>query len=68
VIDKAREVTGREIKVKEAPRRHGDATSLVASSQKARKVLSWRPELDNLGTIIETAWNWHSKHPNGFNA
>jgi len=40
---------------------------LIASSDKAKTVLGWKPEYDDLGTIIKTAWKWHSTHPNGYN-
>ncbi len=66
VINKACEVTGLDIPVREAPRRPGDASILVASAEKAKRVLGWRPELADLGTIIETAWRWHSSHPEGY--
>ena len=40
---------------------------LIASSNKARKILGWKPEHAELEEIIATAWNWHKKHPNGYN-
>jgi UDP-glucose 4-epimerase len=67
VIEIAREVTGREIKVVEAPRRPGDPAKLIASSQKAQVELGWKPKYNDLKTIIETAWNWHKNNPEGFN-
>ncbi len=67
VIDTARSVTGHSIPAKEEPRRAGDPTTLIASSEKARTVLGWNPQYADLSTIIETAWNWHKTHPNGFN-
>ena len=66
VIDTAREVTGHPIPAKTTPRRAGDPAQLIASSEKARTVLGWHPEHADLGEIIETAWNWHKNHPNGF--
>lgn len=66
VVEVARKVTGKEIKAEVAPRRAGDPAVLVASSEKAKKELNWRPEFDSLKTIIETAWNWHKNHPNGY--
>jgi UDP-glucose 4-epimerase len=67
VIDIAREVTGRNIKEAVAPRRQGDPAVLVASSEKAQTELGWEPKYAQLETIIETAWNWHKSHPNGYN-
>lgn len=66
VIDTAREVTGHPIPAKTTPRRAGDPAQLIASSEKARSVLGWHPEHADLREIIETAWNWHKNHPNGF--
>jgi len=57
VIDKVEEVTGKKIKVKIGPRRHGDPAKLVASSEKAKKILGWRPRY-SLKEIISTAWEW----------
>ncbi len=66
VINAAREVTGIDIKVVEAPPRPGDAPELVASSQKAQEVLGWWPRFDGLDIIIETAWRWLESHPDGY--
>lgn len=66
VIETAEKVTGQSIKVVEEGRRAGDPATLIASSQKARSALGWKPEHDSLEEIIETAWNWHKAHPNGY--
>ena len=66
VIDVARDVTGHPIPADECPRRAGDPAQLVASSEKARTVLGWDPQYADLRTIVETAWNWHVNHPNGY--
>lgn len=66
VIEAAKEVVGKEIKVVMADRRAGDPAKLIASSDKAKAVLGWKPEHAALKHIIETAWNWHSNHPNGY--
>ena len=66
VIDAAKQVTGREIPFKEGPRRPGDPAELVASSEKIRQELGWSPKFTEIGAIIETAWNWHQAHPNGY--
>lgn len=66
VIATAEQVTGKKIKVVDAPRRPGDPAVLVASSKKIMSELGWSPKYPELKTIIETAWNWHSKHPNGY--
>ena len=59
VIDEVRSVTGRGIKVLDAPRRAGDPSVLVANSSKARQALGWQPQYESLSTMIETAWAWH---------
>lgn len=66
VVEVARKVTNKEIKSVIGPRRAGDPAKLIASSEKARAVLGWKPEHADLEDIIETAWRWHSTHPHGF--
>lgn len=66
MLEAAREVTGKEIPAKIAPRRLGDPDSLVAASDKAREVLNWQPKYDDVHDIIATAWQWHSTHPKGY--
>lgn len=67
VIDVARKVTGHSIPAVIAERRAGDPAILIASSENAMKELNWKPKFNSLETIIETAWNWHQNHPNGYN-
>lgn len=66
VIDKAREVTEHPIPEQIAPRRAGDPAVLIASSEKAKLELGWKPKFDNLDEIIRSAWNWHKNHPHGY--
>ncbi len=66
VVEEARRVTGREIKAVIEGRRAGDPSTLIASSEKAIKELGWQPRFNTLSRIIETAWKWHSTHPNGY--
>ena len=66
VIETAKKATALPIAAKVAERRAGDPARLVASSEKARKVLGWNPEHADLEEIISSAWKWHSTHPNGF--
>ena len=67
MLEAAREVTGKPIPAKMAPRRLGDPDSLVAASDKARNVLGWKPKYDDVHDIIATAWKWHESHPQGYN-
>ncbi|MTI80574.1 MAG: UDP-glucose 4-epimerase GalE [Firmicutes bacterium] len=66
VINTAQRVVGKPIQRVYAERRSGDPAVLVASSDKIKKELGWTPKYTDLYKIIETAWNWHNKHPNGF--
>jgi UDP-glucose 4-epimerase len=66
VIELARGVTGHPIPAAVSPRRAGDPAVLIASSEKAKSKLGWKPRYDDLGTIIGTAWKWHQSHPNGY--
>lgn len=61
VIDTAKKVTGIDISVKIADRRPGDPDILIASSEKAKKELGWKPKYNSLEKIIEDAWRWHKK-------
>jgi len=58
VVEAARGVTGHPIPAKESPRRPGDPPVLVASSERIKKELGWKPLYNDLKTIIETAWRW----------
>jgi UDP-glucose 4-epimerase len=66
VIETARQVTGHPIPVKELPPRPGDSARLVASSEKIKRELGWKPKHDNLHEIISSAWEWHQSHPSGY--
>ncbi len=68
VIDAAREVTGTEIPAIITPRRAGDPAQLIASSEKAKRVLGWNPQHGDIREIIASAWKWHKAHPNGYDA
>jgi UDP-glucose 4-epimerase len=66
VIDTARRVTGHKIDVVEQARRAGDPPRLIASSEKIKRELGWEPRFQNLETIVQSAWDWHLKHPKGY--
>ncbi len=66
VIDTCRKVTGHEIPAHEKPRRPGDPAVLVASSHKIRETLGWEPRFESFESIVSSAWNWHSRHPDGY--
>jgi UDP-glucose 4-epimerase len=64
VIELARKLTGKPIPAIEADRRPGDPAILIASSDKIKKKLSWKPKFEDLENIIKTAWIWHQKEAN----
>ncbi|MEH7306788.1 UDP-glucose 4-epimerase GalE [Neobacillus drentensis] len=66
IVETAKEVTGIDIPVKIGERRSGDPSTLIASSEKAKKVLGWNPTRTSIHQIISNAWNWHQQHPNGY--
>ena len=66
VIETARNVTGHPIPATEVPRRAGDPARLVASGEKAKRVLGWEPKIKKLDEIIASAWKWHKAHPEGY--
>jgi UDP-glucose-4-epimerase GalE len=66
VIAAAEAVTGRRIVTRESPRRPGDPPVLVADSRRAATVLGWHPQYNSIRSIVETAWNWHHRHPQGY--
>lgn len=66
ILEAAREVTNHPIPSEIGERRLGDPDTLIADSKKAREILGWKPQFDDIKKIIETAWAWHSSHPNGY--
>jgi UDP-glucose 4-epimerase len=66
VIEGARRVTGHAIPVVESGRRPGDPAVLIASSEKIRRELGWKPKFPELEAILESAWMWHENFPNGY--
>jgi len=61
VIESVRRVTGKPIPVEDQPRRPGDPAVLVASSEKIKRELGWKPNFADLDSIVATAWEWHQK-------
>jgi UDP-glucose 4-epimerase len=68
VIETARKITGHAIPAKMMPPRPGDPPRLVASANKVKMDMGWKPRFNKLSTIIETAWEWRKTHPNGYNS
>jgi UDP-glucose 4-epimerase len=66
VVEAVGQVTGRPVKVVDSPRRPGDPARLVASSARIREELGWQPRYPDLTRMVETAWNWRQRHPQGY--
>jgi UDP-glucose 4-epimerase len=66
VIAACRKISGRKIDTIEKPRRPGDPARLIASSEKIKNELGWRPQFQSLEAIVESAWKWHQKFPSGY--
>jgi UDP-glucose 4-epimerase len=66
VIETCRQVTGHPIPEEVAPRRPGDPAVLIASSRKIQSELGWKPQIANLEDIVASAWEWHRRHPLGY--
>jgi UDP-glucose 4-epimerase len=68
VVQAARRVTGHPIPTVDAPRRPGDVATLVADASKIRRELGWTPKIVAIEDIIESAWLWMGRHPEGYQA
>jgi len=66
VIDTVRRVSGKDVKVVEAPRRPGDPPVLTADASKARRELGWETDFPDLESIVRSAWKFHESHPEGY--
>ncbi len=67
VVAESQRLIGTELPVELAERRPGDPPTLIASNEKAKQLLGWQPLRSDLRTVIESAWNWHRTHPDGYN-
>ena len=67
VIRSCKKITGKKIDFTVSSRRPGDPSSLIADARAARKKLNWGPKHSDLQTIIKSAWEWTSSHPDGYN-
>ncbi|HYX68797.1 MAG TPA: UDP-glucose 4-epimerase GalE [Terriglobales bacterium] len=66
VLEAVRLVTGHPVPAVVSPRRPGDPPALVASAEKVQRELGWHPEHGDLETIVRSAWEWHRRHPRGY--
>jgi len=61
VVESARRVTGHAIPFELKPRRPGDPARLVASSEKAKAELGWKPQIPEIDSILSSAWEWQQQ-------
>src|SRR3990172_5260017 len=61
VIEMAKRISGKDFQVEESARRPGDADTLIADASKIKEELGFNPKYSDLETIVETAWEWHSR-------
>jgi UDP-glucose 4-epimerase len=66
IVEACREVTGHAIPEVMGQRREGDPPELIADATLAGELLGWKPKYTDARSIIETAWNWHRNHPQGY--
>ncbi|MEE2657600.1 MAG: UDP-glucose 4-epimerase GalE [Candidatus Latescibacterota bacterium] len=66
VVDTAAQVSGKPIELRSGERRDGDASHLVADVRRAREQLGWVADLPELEAIVQSAWDWHRRHPYGY--
>jgi UDP-glucose 4-epimerase len=58
VLESVERISGQRLSVREEPRRAGDPAALVARAERIRRELGWRPRLNDLDTIVRTAYAW----------
>jgi len=66
VVETVKKVSGKDFKVVAGQRRAGDAPVLTSDATRARTELGWKMEFAELEKIIESAWRWHNKYPDGY--
>ena len=68
LLNAVERVTRRKVPYTPGPRRAGDPAILFASSDRIRRELGWSPRYEDIDTIVETAWRWRERHPDGYSA
>jgi UDP-glucose-4-epimerase GalE len=66
ILNSVERVTGRGVPYTAGPRRDGDPPALYSGSLRARAELGWVPQFEDVDTIVETAWKWRDRHPQGY--
>ena len=68
ILQAIERVGGRAVPYTPGPRREGDPAVLFASSERIRRDLGWKPQFEDVDTIVQTAWRWRERHPQGYGA
>ena len=66
VVRAVEKVTGKAVPYRMTGRRPGDPAKLIASSERLRSLLGWKPRFAEIEQVVETAWKWHRSHPDGY--
>ncbi len=66
VVGAVESVSGLRVPFRMAGRRQGDPPRLIASCERLRNKLGWKPRYEDVESIVRTAWEWHRTHPNGY--
>jgi UDP-glucose-4-epimerase GalE len=66
VVRAVARVVGTEVPVTTGPRREGDPGVLFASSDRIKRELGWKPQFEDIDTIVRTAWQWRESRPAGY--
>lgn len=61
IIKRVEKITAKKVAYRKKPRRKGDVPILLASKEKAERILGWKTQYSDIETIIKTAWAWHQK-------
>jgi UDP-glucose-4-epimerase GalE len=66
VLKSVERIAGKPVPSEVVARRPGDTARLVASADRIRQDLDWQPRYADLDQVVATAWEWHSRHPDGY--
>lgn len=66
IIESVRRVTGKKIAERDLPRRAGDVPAVYADPAKIRRELGWTAQVTEIDAIVESAWKWFQRHPDGY--
>ncbi len=68
ILNSIERVTGLRVPYTPGPRRDGDPPVLYTSSDRIRRELGWAPQFEDVDTIVETAWKWRERNPQGYSS